>query len=144
MAGCEFMRHFRGHQTQQSPKHQILVLPGHLCCLSVFGSSATLPKPYAGLRKIKSFATCFYGSLLRRHIPRNVQIPTNVAPDVPGLANHSRLIYICIPLLTSKSCQMPQVVDRLSDTLPVLIDHETWEETAEEVDDLMVGDAEVG
>lgn len=39
---------------------------------------------------------------------------------------------------------MPQVVDRLSDTLPVLIDHETWEETAEEVDDLMVGDAEVG
>eukprot|EP00200_Dunaliella_tertiolecta_P014950 CAMPEP_0202411452 /NCGR_PEP_ID=MMETSP1128-20130828/21980_1 /ASSEMBLY_ACC=CAM_ASM_000463 /TAXON_ID=3047 /ORGANISM="Dunaliella tertiolecta, Strain CCMP1320" /LENGTH=269 /DNA_ID=CAMNT_0049017169 /DNA_START=45 /DNA_END=854 /DNA_ORIENTATION=+ len=35
------------------------------------------------------------------------------------------------------------LVQRLRGPLPVLIEDETWEETAEEVDDLVVGDAEV-
>ncbi len=35
------------------------------------------------------------------------------------------------------------VQTRLSGTLPVLIEHDCWEEAAEAVDDLVIGDAEV-
>ena len=36
-----------------------------------------------------------------------------------------------------------QVVDRLQGNVPVLVSGKTWEDTAEELDDLLLGDAEV-
>mmetsp|Transcript_14440 Transcript_14440/g.31279 ORF Transcript_14440/g.31279 Transcript_14440/m.31279 type:complete len:294 (+) Transcript_14440:62-943(+) len=36
-----------------------------------------------------------------------------------------------------------QVVERLRGTLPVVVDSEAWEETAEELDDIFIGDAEL-
>jgi hypothetical protein len=40
-------------------------------------------------------------------------------------------------------CRCVQVVDRLQGNVPVLVSGKTWEDTAEELDDLLLGDAEV-
>lgn len=36
-----------------------------------------------------------------------------------------------------------QVVERLRGTLPVVVEEDNWEETAEELDDTFIGDAEI-
>lgn len=43
----------------------------------------------------------------------------------------------------SLQCRCMQVVDRLQGDVPVLVSGKTWEDTAEELDDLLLGDAEV-
>lgn len=40
-------------------------------------------------------------------------------------------------------CRCMQVVDRLQGNVPVLVSGKIWEDTAEELDDLLLGDAEV-
>ncbi len=55
------------------------------------------------------------------------------------LQNHACTSYtssVCV-------CVCVQLVSRLGGTLPVLIETEGWEQIAEEVDDLTIGDAEV-
>ena len=37
----------------------------------------------------------------------------------------------------------PQVVPRLNASLPVFIEADSWEESAEELDDIFLGDAEI-
>jgi hypothetical protein len=40
-------------------------------------------------------------------------------------------------------CWAPQVCSRLNGVVPVLVEDATWEETAEQLDDIFIGDAEI-
>ncbi len=44
---------------------------------------------------------------------------------------------------TNKQQPRVQVVPQLQGNVPVLVDGKTWEDTAEELDDLLLGDAEI-
>eukprot|EP00892_Ulva_mutabilis_P010596 jgi/Ulvmu1/7909/UM004_0141.1 len=60
-------------------------------------------------------------------------------PQIPRFRAVAKKAKAFVALLASEE----QAVDRLGRDLPVLLDNEGWEDAAEEVDDIFVGDAEI-
>lgn len=60
-------------------------------------------------------------------------------PQIPRFKGVARKAKVFVALLDTEE----KAVARLGNELPVVIEEDEWEETAEEIDDIVVGEAEI-